>query len=538
MTNVIAILSMLHESPTGSSAARAFREKPVLGWTLQRLAKATRISGATILCWDDQLHAVAPVADEWGVRVIAKGKRIPLPQMEAVSAAQRWADGWRGGLLATCRFDLGFYGPWHADVAAQLRGDAVVLIDPSAALIDPELIDGLVSHAESHEKQELCFMPAAPGLAGVLLRSSLLARLAAAKAHPGRLLHYFDDQLGKEPLATDACAPCPTPVARTMHRFALDSDRQVERIGRATESLNGQLIASGAEELVGRVSSHRHLDRLPREIVLELNASRSTRPIFWPGRALPLARPDLSLELARSLFDELASADDTRLTLAGVGDPLLCERVFKVVDLARHAGVAIHLETDLHGVAAETIDRLAAAPVDVVSFHLPALSPKTYAAVMGCDGYRAVLENVKRFLAGRQARGSSLPILVPIFTKCQANFGELEAWYDQWLRAVGTAVIRGPSDCAGQIPDVAMADMAPSGRRPCGRIQSRLTILSDGRIVSCEEDVAGRQVMGRLGNDALADVWRKRFESLRDDHRRGDWNQHPLCARCREWHRP
>ena len=100
-----------------------------------------------------------------------------------------------------------------------------------------------------------------------------------------------------------------------------------------------------------------------------------------------------------------------------------------------------------------------------------------------------------------------------------------------------SAVIRGPSDCAGQVPDVAMADMAPSGRRPCGRIQSRLTILSDGRIVACEEDVAGQHVMGRLGEDALADVWQKRFEALRDDHRKGEWNRHPLCARCREWHR-
>lgn len=535
--NVTAILSMLHE-PGAGSAARAFRGEPVLRWTLQRLSKARRLSGTTLLCWDDQLRAVAPVAGEWGVRVVAKGKRTTPPQMEAISAAQRWTDGWRGGLLATCRFDLGFHGPWHAEVVTQARCDAAVLIDPSAALADPELIDALVKHAEAHEKQELCFMPAAPGLSGVLLRAPLLARLAAAKAHPGRLLHYFDDQLGKEPLATDACAPVPTPVARTTHRFTLDSDRQVHRIAAATASLNGQLVSSGADELVRRASSSHHVDLLPREVALELNTARSTRPIFWAGRSLSLTRPALSLELARALFDELAPADDTRLTLAGVGDPLLHEPVFDVIDLARKAGVAIHIETDLHSVSGQTLDRLAAAPVDVVSFHLPALSPQTYAAVMGCDGYSSVLENVKRFLTARQARGGSLPILVPIFTKCQQNFGEMEAWYDQWLRAVGSAVIRGPSDCAGQIPDVAMADMTPSRRRPCGRIESRVTILCDGRIVSCEEDVAGVQVLGRVGEGALAEPWQKRFETLRGDHRKEKWGQHPLCARCREWHRP
>ena len=75
----------------------------------------------------------------------------------------------------------------------------------------------------------------------------------------------------------------------------------------------------------------------------------------------------------------------------------------------------------------------------------------------------------------------------------------MEAWYDQWLRAVGSAVIVGPSDFAGQIPDHAVADMAPPLRRPCARLESRMTILSDGRIVTCEQDVLGRQTLGSLG---------------------------------------
>jgi MoaA/NifB/PqqE/SkfB family radical SAM enzyme len=60
-----------------------------------------------------------------------------------------------------------------------------------------------------------------------------------------------------------------------------------------------------------------------------------------------------------------------RLTLAGVGDPLLCERLFDVIDAAKHAGIdAISIETDLLNVTAEAIARLAASPVDVVGIHL------------------------------------------------------------------------------------------------------------------------------------------------------------------------
>jgi hypothetical protein len=365
-----------------------------------------------------------------------------------------------------------------------------------------------------------------------------LKRLGLAKAHAGRLLHYFDDQLGKEPIATESCVAIPAVVARTNDRFTLDSDRQVRRVAAATESLNGQLLGSGAEELVRRVSSSRGADLLPREVVLELNLSRSTRPIFWPGRTLSFDRPEFGADLAERLFEELGSQDDARLTLAGVGDPLLCERVFAIIEAARRAGVAVHLETDLLGISNEVLGRLAGSGVDVVSVHLPALSPQIYAAVMGIDGYAQVLENVKQLLLARQSRGSSIPIVVPTFTKCQQNFAQMEAWYDQWLRALGSAVIRGPSDCAGQIPDAGMADMSPPGRRACGRINSRAMILSDGCVVSCEQDVAGVQVMGRLQDRSLAEIWQKRFETLREDHRKGEWGRHSLCRACREWHRP
>jgi radical SAM protein with 4Fe4S-binding SPASM domain len=538
MTKVTGILSLLHE-PLGGSATRLFRGQPVLRWTLQRLNRTRRLESIAVLCWDDQLEAIRPVADEQSATVVSKGPRINIAELEAVTAAQRWADGWRGGLLSTCHFDLGFFAPWHHDLSTQTQSDAVVLVDPSAALIDPEMIDSLITHAQANASTEICFTPAALGLGAVLIHTTLLGRLAQAKSHAGRLMHYHPDQLSREPLAAENCVPIPVAVARTPHRFTLDSDRQVQRIAAATESLNGQLISSGAEELVRRVHGLRAPDDLPREVVLELNTDRSTRPLYWPGRTLKIDRPTFSLEHARHLFGELGLLDDIRLTLAGVGDPLLCPEVFTIIDAARLEGrVCIHVETDLHDVSPEQVSRLAASPVDVISVHLPAILPQTYEKVMGCDGYTRVMENIRHLLAERQARRSSLPILVPIFTKCEDNFAEMEPWYDQWIRAVGSAVIRGPSDCAGQIPDVAIADMAPAGRKPCGRLSSRVTILSDGRVVSCEEDVTGKQVMGRIGETSLREIWQKRFEKIRDTHRRGAWSENALCGACREWHRP
>ena len=540
MMRATAVLSMLHE-PFGerNSARRLFRDRPVLWWTLERL-RATRSIGSTaILCWEDQLAEVKSIAEEQDIYVLAKGPRCVVPTMDGVSAARRWAEGWRGGLMQTCEFDRGFHGPWLMELALKLSADTMVLIDPAAALVDPILIDAVIHHAEENPEAPLVFSQAAPGLSGVVLRFELLKQLAAVNSHPGKFIHYQPTQPCRDPIAEKACAAVATPIARTSHRFTLDSQRQVERVDRATLHLNGELMQTGAEELVRSLNEVESCDSLPREVILELTTRRATRPVFMPAGQLAMGRADLSLEMAKDLFDQLAEADDLRLTFGGVGDALLSPCFFEMVQAARQAGItAIHARTDLLEMTPELIARLAATSVDVVSIQIPAITAVTYQAVMGVDGLSRVLDNVKTFVEQRWKRGQATPILVPVFTKCRENLAEMEVWYDRWLAALGSAVIAGANDYAGQIPDHSVADMSPPRRRACGRLASRMHVLSDGKIVSCEQDVLGRQPLGDLATNRVADVWAQRFAALRSDHRRGEWDKHSLCGNCREWHRP
>jgi hypothetical protein len=538
MQNVTAVLSMLHEPADRNSATRTFRQDPVLAWTLERLCRARHVGTTAIICWNDQLEDVKPIAAEHSAHVLAKTPRVNLPTVQCITAARKFTDGWRGGLHSTCDFDLGFHGPYVNEVRTQLASDAVLLVDPAAGLVDPAIIDALIEHAREREAIEICFTQAAPGLAGVLLRPKLLEQLAAAGVHPGRLLHYLPEQPVRDPIGGDGCVAVPAPVARTTHHFKLDSDRQINRIAQAAVNLNGELLQSDAEELLRRLDWSREVDTLPREIVLELNTRRNSSPIYWPGKQLKIDRPDMSLELAARIIGQLSEADDIRLTLGGVGDPLLHDGLFDVIDLAAAAGVhAVHVETDLLA-PTEIIDRLGRSDVDVVSVNLPAMTPATYQAVMGINAFAQVVENIRVFVVARHERGRGVPLVVPVFKKCTANIGEMELWYDQWLRAVGSAVIEGPSDFAGQIATTAVADMSPPKRSACRRISSRMTILSDGSVISCEQDVLGRQGVGDLNHQSIKEVWSRGLESLRTAHAKCDFANAPLCAACREWHRP
>jgi radical SAM protein with 4Fe4S-binding SPASM domain len=196
------------------------------------------------------------------------------------------------------------------------------------------------------------------------------------------------------------------------------------------------------------------------------------------------------------------------------------------------------VETDLTGVGEGRVEDLALIGVDVVSFHVPAVSQETYAKVMGVDAYLDVLENLKRLVTRRHAAGRGVPLIVPTFVKCRENLGEMEAWYDQWLRVIGSAVIVGPTGRGGVVPEVGVAAMEPPRRRACARLWNRMTVLSDGRIIKCEEDVLGREIIGQVGEVSMKDLWAGPMEGLRARHRDGQWDQCGSCATCREWHRP
>jgi hypothetical protein len=122
----------------------------------------------------------------------------------------------------------------------------------------------------------------------------------------------------RDPISTDACAPIATPVARSLRSFRLDSQRQIARIARASESLNGTLASSDAEALVNRFQWTKAVDELPREIVIELNTNRRSSPIYWPGRHLKIERNapaddrDLDQAARRSVGSGRSASDDRR----------------------------------------------------------------------------------------------------------------------------------------------------------------------------------------------------------------------------------
>ncbi|MDB5327045.1 MAG: hypothetical protein JWM57_2614, partial [Phycisphaerales bacterium] len=232
--SAIVVCAMLHESSHANSATRRFRGEPVLTWTMRRLAMTTRIDRVVVLAWDDQLDALADL----DTNARACGQRRQSTQMQSIAAAQRWADGWRGGLLQSCWFDNGFAADLVRDAMIDEQADHVVLVDPAAGLVDPAIVDQLVDAAEAGTR-EFFFTQAVPGLGGVLLKRAMVDKLVTDRIAPGKLVHYLPDAPVLDPITSEACVDVPLEVSRIADRFTLDSHRQISRLEQALQPLNG-----------------------------------------------------------------------------------------------------------------------------------------------------------------------------------------------------------------------------------------------------------------------------------------------------------
>jgi hypothetical protein len=463
-----------------------------------------------VLARPDQAHAIPESLEarvEWADASCG-------PETSARRVALRWLDGWRGGLLRTSHFDRGLDAGAMLDLFNRLDIHQAVLLDQASLFFDAGILRELHHRLGATDQFSLAFCPAVPGVAACAMSRPFLERLIASRATVGTALSYTPAAPAPDPLSSPVCVNAPKPLTQTQTSLRVTPGNvpQIERLVSARDLDNDRI---DPVVLVDALA----LTPQPRDITVELTTRRLCRPVDWE----PVDRPDLDPDRAEAIFADIARAG-ARLTLGGVGDPVLHPQFSRIVAAARHAGVdAIHVQTDL---LADDPSMLASAGVDIVSIHLPAMSASTYETVMGVDGYTRVLEHLKQLIASRARNGSMTPILVPTFTKLQANLGEMESWYDQWLRALGAAAIIAPGD-----PALAVADMTPPRRRPCVRLAQRLTVLSNGRSTTCDVDCHGRQ---SIHADPL-DAWQQ-LDGVRADHASGAWDRHPVCATCRAWH--
>jgi hypothetical protein len=550
----------------GPSQLRArLGSRSVIGHTLARL---NRIGGLTRRCLfvrgvhaeaAHQALAEAQLAGAYDVLAIDSGVR---PRRQLIRAARKWGlRSWRGTLLGTTWSDEFIEPLCVAQVLDHYDAEGVLCIDGHQAALDPGIANAMLQHQTQHaEEAHFTFTAAPPGLAGVLLRRQTVRNLLGQNLPLGILLAYRPEMPQGDPLTRPVCCPIDGLMAQTQARVMPDTRRATELLTHAMADLGEDC---SAEQLCAwlRRTENGPAGDLPIEIELELTTADSLPETTLRPRGRRVPQRQLSdFAAVDRLARELTAYDDRLVFLGGHGDPLLHPEFAQVCRIFRQAGVCgLGAATALCDLPDRTLEALFEHQVDILQVRLDANSAETFRQVHGADLFDRVIANIERLEQARRDRVRAQPIIVCSLIRSARTLGDLEAFYDRWIKATGTAVIEGYNDYGGLLPADDLINLAPPGRAPCRRVGARLMLLADGKVAQCHQDVGGSRALGSWISEPITAIWRgeplrrlhdsqavpaaepeaparglRRETSGIGDHALGAY---PLCQRCHEWHR-
>jgi len=167
---------------------------------------------------------------------------------------------------------------------------------------------------------------------------------------------------------------------------------------------------------------------LPGELQLEVTSACNLRCAMCLVRYRPPINK-ITGALPYPLFARLVDEVPTlrRLTLQGLGEPLLAPRLLDMVRLARARGIAVGFNSNATLLTRRRADELVAAGLDWLHISVDGASAQTYEAIRDGARLAPVLVNLAGLVAAKRAAGSAVPWVRVVFVAMRRNVEELLA---------------------------------------------------------------------------------------------------------------
>lgn len=461
-------------------------------------------------------------------------------------AARKWALGaWRGGLGQMTGYDELLPAKPLADALDQLNESSAFVVRADWCWFCPALAgQQITTHLQSPEKMKLVFTQTPPGLTGLVTSRDVLAELAEHHATIADTLRYNPKKPSIDPIGREVNLGVPAEVRMHDRRMVYDTPRSQARMQAIAKTQGSRLATADPLSIVEASQAYEQQQwdtgqaPLPMHWRVELTPRRSATGPITPQHHLGsrMDRPDFDPGLACELFAQLAELGDAAILFGHEGEPMLHPHCDALVQSAREAGVfGVGLETDLL-VEPDRAREMVRLPLDVMTVRLNADTPAVYEQEMGLDGFQRVVDAIKAAFEVRNTftEHAGVPWIVPKLVKVPETLKDMESFFERWTQLANHAVIEPFNRAGGLIEDRSPVPMDPPPRPPWPDQRKRgLTVLSDGSVVLCREDLLGRASLGNLRDAPLAELWQRASDPDYDASRGLDPSA--CCRRCQDW---
>jgi sulfatase maturation enzyme AslB (radical SAM superfamily) len=282
----------------------------------------------------------------------------------------------------------------------------------------------------------------------------------------------------------------------------------------------------------------RHLP-LPSVILIENTNCCNAQCVMCPRDGLTRKRGFMAFGLFEKIMKELSGASRKPVVhLHGFGEPLLDKLLPERIKLAKACGIKhTYIVTNASLLFPETARKIIHAGLDAMKISFYGTDDASYHATMKGLDFKTALQNIQDFMKIRRELKKRTPKLILQYLPQEANGARTAEFQSLWRSL--------PDKKAGDSMNISSLDNFGGGRSynsvgkkivsVCFYPWTALSVLWDGRVVTCCVDYNGVQVVGDMNFQSMAEIWSGPVLSeIRKNFGKLDYRGFPTCLGC-DW---
>jgi MoaA/NifB/PqqE/SkfB family radical SAM enzyme len=278
---------------------------------------------------------------------------------------------------------------------------------------------------------------------------------------------------------------------------------------------------------------------LPSVLMIENTNHCNAECVMCPRETLSRKRGFMDFGLFEKIIKEVSSVRRKPVThLHGFGEPLLDKLLAERIQLAKTCGIKhTYIVTNASLLFPETSRKIISAGLDKMKISFYGTDEESYNTTMKRLNFKVTFQNIKECLRIRKDMKRGNPRLILQYLPNETNNAKTEEFKALWSSLIDTKV----GDCL----NVSSLHNYGGGRAynhlgkkivsVCYFPWTSMSVLWDGRVVTCCMDSNGVQVLGDLNSQSVQEVWNEPVLSgIRDNFRKLDYSNYPVCLSC-DW---
>lgn len=265
--------------------------------------------------------------------------------------------------------------------------------------------------------------------------------------------------------------------------------------------------------------------RLPDIVQIESTNLCNAKCVFCPRDEMHRRQGVMDFDLFCKIADECAALGITHVRMHNYGEAFLDRRLVEKVQYAKSRGIAeVGLISNGSLITEDVARAMIDAGLDAINISVDAAGKDVFERTRVHLDYDTVIGNIRTLARLRQEMARKRPRLILSFVR-QHDSADERAFIEEWSRIADKVHVTDLHNWAGTLN--AQSDV----HYPCYRLWLTFTVLWDGRVSLCCADFDGRNVLGDLRTQTIAQVWNSAaYRAARRQHLQSGGPE--ICRSC------